>query len=63
MKNLFKRNKHRLQVVRQHDSMQCGVACLAMICGYYDSPISLETLGQQSGICPSVLKKTDYSLY
>lgn len=32
----------RFTLVRQHDSMQCGVACLAMVCKHYgkDMPIS-----------------------
>ncbi|MCM1142520.1 MAG: peptidase domain-containing ABC transporter [Muribaculum sp.] len=32
--------------VKQHDSMQCGVACLAMICRYYDRNYSLEYLDE-----------------
>lgn len=28
--------------VHQHDSMQCGAACLAMICNWYHRPISLS---------------------
>lgn len=30
--------------VKQHDSMQCGVACLAMICHHYGRGYSLEYL-------------------
>lgn len=29
---------------RQHDSMQCGIACLAMICRHYGRRYSMETL-------------------
>ena len=29
---------------RQHDSMQCGIACLAMICKHYGKEFSIETL-------------------
>lgn len=34
--------------VMQHDAMQCGIACLAMICDYYGKEYSLRTL---SHIC------------
>ncbi len=27
--------RHRLRCIRQRDSMQCGVAALAMICAYH----------------------------
>lgn len=30
--------------VRQKDSMQCGVACLAMVCGAFGREYSLEAL-------------------
>ena len=39
---LFKGNKFKW--IRQHDSMQCGVACLAMICRHYGKDYSLEYL-------------------
>lgn len=29
-----------------HDSMQCGVACLAMVCSHYGREYSLETLSK-----------------
>lgn len=31
-------------LVNQLDSMQCGVACLAMICKHYGKEYSLDTL-------------------
>ena len=34
--------------VRQKDSMQCGVACLAMVCRILGEPYSLEFL---TGFC------------
>lgn len=40
--NIFSRNK--IEWVKQHDSMQCGIACLAMICRYYGKNYSLEYL-------------------
>ena len=30
--------------VKQHDSMQCGAACLTMICRYYGNNLSLDKL-------------------
>ncbi len=33
-------------LIRQHDSMQCGVACLAMVCSHYGREYSLETLSK-----------------
>lgn len=38
----------RFPFIPQHDAMQCGVACLAMICCYYGREYSLEFL---SHIC------------
>ena len=35
------RRKH-LEFVKQHDAMQCGVACLTMICRYYGMNYSTE---------------------
>lgn len=37
-----------LKVCRQHDSMQCGIACLQMVCAHYGREYSLQEL---SGIC------------
>lgn len=31
---------------KQHDAMQCGVACLRMICKYYQKSFSFETLSK-----------------
>ncbi len=42
MTEFFKKDKFKW--VKQHDSMQCGVACLAMICSHYGKPYSLEYL-------------------
>ena len=33
-------------LILQHDSMQCGVACLAMVCSHYGREYSLETLSK-----------------
>ena len=43
MMNLFR--SKAIKWIRQHDSMQCGVACLAMICRHYGKCYSLEYLG------------------
>ncbi|MCM1140227.1 MAG: peptidase domain-containing ABC transporter [Muribaculum sp.] len=40
--NLFR--SKAIKWVKQHDSMQCGVACLSMICKYYGKDYSLEYL-------------------
>lgn len=34
--------------IKQHDSMQCGVACLSMICKYYGKHFSINQL---SNLC------------
>ena len=31
---------------KQHDSMQCGITCLQMICKYYGKEYSLESLSR-----------------
>lgn len=31
---------NNFKVERQHDSMQCGIACLQMICNYYGKEYS-----------------------
>lgn len=33
---------------KQYDSMQCGIACMAMICKYYGKGYSYDTLFRQS---------------
>ncbi|MCI5560561.1 MAG: peptidase domain-containing ABC transporter [Phocaeicola sp.] len=37
-------NTNRFKWVKQHDSMQCGVSCLAMVCHHYRKEYSLEYL-------------------
>ena len=34
------------KVERQHDSMQCGIACLQMICSYYGKEYNLDSLSK-----------------
>ncbi len=38
--------KRQVKIVYQHDSMQCGIACLQMICGYYGRDYSSEYLSK-----------------
>lgn len=40
----------RFYFIKQHDAMQCGPACLAMICRYYGKTYTLATL---SKLCPA----------
>lgn len=35
-----------MKYVKQHDSMQCGIACLSMICNHYGKNITLYTLSK-----------------
>ena len=37
---------NKFKVERQHDSMQCGIACLQMICNYYGKEYSLDSLSK-----------------
>lgn len=34
-------------IIMQHDSMQCGVVCLKMICNYFFKDISIEYISEQ----------------
>ncbi len=36
----------KISVVRQHDSMQCGIACLQMICKYFGREYSSDSLSK-----------------
>ena len=46
--------------VKQLDAMQCGVACLAMICKYYNHAYSIETLSE---ICKKLSTKIAADYY
>lgn len=39
--------RHRVPLVHQTESSECGLACLAMICGHYGKNIDLISLRQQ----------------
>ena len=38
--------KHKFPISFQHDSMQCGIACLQMICKYFGREYSLQSLSR-----------------
>ena len=42
LKDIFSRSK--LKFTRQFDQMDCGAACLAMVCKHYDIDITLGKL-------------------
>lgn len=41
------RLRHRVPMVHQTESSECGLACLAMICGYYGKNVDLIALRRQ----------------
>ncbi|WP_049277965.1 cysteine peptidase family C39 domain-containing protein, partial [Serratia marcescens] len=41
------RLRHRVPMVHQTESSECGLACLAMICGHYGKNIDLIALRRQ----------------
>ena len=38
--------RHKFPISFQHDSMQCGIACLQMICKYFGREYSLHSLSR-----------------
>ena len=50
----------RFHFVKQLDAMQCGVACLAMICKYYNHAYNIETLSE---ICKKLSTKIAADYY
>jgi ATP-binding cassette subfamily B protein RaxB len=40
----------RLPVIRQAEAAECGIACLAMVLGYYDHQIDLGTFRRRYSI-------------
>ena len=36
----------KITIIFQHDSMQCGIACLQMVCKYFDREYSLDSLSK-----------------
>lgn len=41
---VYKMSRKKIRIVFQHDSMQCGIACLQMICNYYGRKYSTSFL-------------------
>lgn len=41
------RLRHRVPLVHQTEASECGLACLAMICGHYGKNVDLIALRQQ----------------
>ena len=41
------RLRHRVPQIHQTESSECGLACLAMICGHYGKNVDLITLRRQ----------------
>ena len=39
--------RRRVPVVHQTESSECGLACLAMVCGHYGKSLDMMTLRQQ----------------
>lgn len=45
--------RKRLKLYRQHDGMECGVACLWMICNHYKQNVSIKRLSELCGVTTS----------
>ena len=39
-------NMSKFPLYRQHDAMQCGVACLRMVCAHFGQQFSMEELSE-----------------
>ena len=35
-----------MEIIYQHDSMQCGIACLQMVCKYFGRGYTMESLSK-----------------
>mgnify|MGYP003365972443 FL=1 len=42
--------RHRVPQIIQTEAAECGLACLAMVCGYHGKYVDLQTLRQRYGI-------------
>lgn len=40
----------RVRFVKQHDSMQCGAACLSMICNMYGATYPLDMISRMMSV-------------
>ena len=36
----------KIEIIHQHDTMQCGIACLQMICKYFGREYTLDSLSK-----------------
>ena len=36
----------KIEIIHQHDTMQCGIACLQMVCKYFGREYSLDSLSK-----------------
>lgn len=36
----------KIEIIHQHDTMQCGIACLQMICKYFGREYYLDSLSK-----------------
>ncbi|MBL0872763.1 peptidase domain-containing ABC transporter [Serratia nevei] len=46
------RLRHRVPMIHQTESSECGLACLAMVCGHYGKNIDLIALRRQFNLSP-----------
>ena len=51
--------RRKWKVCRQHDSMECGAACLQMICRHYGKSFSLQTLSERCHVTNSGVSMLD----
>ena len=42
----------KFPITHQHDSMQCGIACMQMICKYFGRKYSLDFLSKFCSVTP-----------
>jgi ATP-binding cassette subfamily B protein len=40
----------KFKLIKQHDSMQCGAACLAMLCYYYGRYYTIEAISKRMSV-------------
>ena len=44
----------KMPLCLQKDSMQCGIACLQMVCKYFGREYSMDSLSKLSTMCSSL---------
>lgn len=45
----------KITIIHQHDSMQCGIACLQMVCKYFGREYTLDSLPKLCFTMPKVV--------